>query len=510
MSNNKTRKVIPVICCTLIVFFSFLLFFSGVWVSQKYGKISVNAILFTLFSELRGVSIQYVISYAVRALFPALLFSLITLLFFFYSRSEEKPARLPLLRKPRKALKTPAAIALSLLLCALSIISVDVQFGLRAFIRDSLNASTLFETHYVDPKTTRITFPEQKRNLIYIYLESMETTLFSKEQGGALSSNAIEELYDLAAQNINFSHNDSIGGSKQVADLTIGALVAQSAGIPLKLPLGIERNEMSRYKRFLPGATTLMDILRDNGYYQVFMCGSEAEFGGRFKYFEQHGIDKIYDYFSAQKDGIIPVGFREWWGMSDQYLFQYAKQELPKIAASEEPFAFTMLTVDTHHPNGYLCPYCKNEYEEDYVNVYACSSRQILSFMDWLAQQDFYENTTVILTGDHLSMNENFMNQLADGRDARYVYNCFINSAVQPVQEKNRVFTQLDMLPTTLAAMGCAIEGDRLALGANLFSDTPTLSEEMGFDVFFTELSKRSKMYDAQFLRPLEHMKLFL
>ena len=42
------------------------------------------------------------------------------------------------------------------------------------------------------------TFPEEKRNLIYIYLESMETTYFNKDEGGALEVNIIPELYELA------------------------------------------------------------------------------------------------------------------------------------------------------------------------------------------------------------------------------------------------------------------------------------------------------------------------
>ena len=38
-------------------------------------------------------------------------------------------------------------------------------------------------------------------------------------------------------------------------------------------------------------------------------------------------------------------------------------------------------------------------------------------------------------------------------------------------QIKNRQFTHMDMYPTTLAAMGFNIEGNKLALGTNLFSD---------------------------------------
>ena len=56
------------------------------------------------------------------------------------------------------------------------------------------------------------------------------------------------------------------------------------------------------------------------------------------------------------------------------------------------------------------------------------------------------------------------------------------------------------MYPTTLAAMGVTIPGDRLGLGTNLFSDTSTLAEIYGMDDLNTELLKDSKFYRSQLL----------
>ena len=50
------------------------------------------------------------------------------------------------------------------------------------------------------------------------------------------------------------------------------------------------------------------------------------------------------------------------------------------------------------------------------------------------------------------------------------------------------------------AAMGCRIEGERLGLGVNLFSDVPTLIEQMGFTEFNYELTLTSSYYLQQFL----------
>lgn len=46
------------------------------------------------------------------------------------------------------------------------------------------------------------------------------------------------------------------------------------------------------------------------------------------------------------------------------------------------------------------------------------------------------------------------------------------------------------------------IEGERLGLGVNLFSDEQTLAERYGYDYMFDELSKMSTFYNKELLYP--------
>ena len=46
----------------------------------------------------------------------------------------------------------------------------------------------------------------------------------------------------------------------------------------------------------------------------------------------------------------------------------------------------------------------------------------------------------------------------------RVVYNVIINSDLETERTKNRLFTTMDMYPTTLAALGVKISGDKLGL----------------------------------------------
>lgn len=64
----------------------------------------------------------------------------------------------------------------------------------------------------------------------------------------------------------------------------------------------------------------------------------------------------------------------------------------------------------------------------------------------------------------------------------------------------DRKFTTLDLFPSTLAALGCQIQGNRLGLGVNLFSGERTLSEQYGYEYLFQEIRKQSASYNKLML----------
>lgn len=488
--KNLLLDMITIGLYGILLAIAFLAFFAVVWYRATYGNTGFDSVIFTLSGGLNGVQGGLVGSFLLQAGLPALLCT-----------AAAVTAMALCWRKWRPAPAISAVISMVLIVALL--ISAGTDIGLFQYIYVKRQLTQLYENEYVDPNTVEITFPEEKRNLIYIYLESMETSFLSKEQGGALEDNMIPELYQLAQDNINFSHNEDVGGMVEVpgASWTVGAMVAQSAGVPLITPPNVTdwQNGYGQDGVFLPGLTSINNILKDAGYYQALMVGSDADFGGRKTYFATHDVDRIYDLYTAREDGIVPPNYWEWWGMEDLHLYTYAKQELTKLAQQDQPFAFTMLTVDTHHIGGYTCSKCGSDYEESYDNVYACASRQVREFVQWIQAQSFYENTTIIITGDHFSMDKGYFNRNTEEDYVRHGYNCFINAPVTPVKTENRQFSALDMFPTTLAALGCTIEGDQLGFGVNLFSDKDTKIEEFGYSRFSEELQKRTDYYTENF-----------
>ena len=155
-----------------------------------------------------------------------------------------------------------------------------------------------------------------------------------------------------------------------------------------------------------------------------------------------------------------------------------------------------METADTHTPEGYLSPTAPKPYDSKYANAVRYSQEQTVNFIRWIQEQPFYENTTIVIIGDHLTMAKKFIESL-DGikKYHRSCYNLIINPANDlgelPEERRfSRDWAVFDMFPTILASIGCEIEGDRLGIGTNLFSDRDTVFEEFGVDYVNDELVK--------------------
>lgn len=394
------------------------------------------------------------------------------------------------------------------LLCVVFLIASSVfsVYALRvpAYLEARRDQTAIYENEYIDPATVTITADGKMKNLICIYLESMETTYASEALGGAQSTNYMPNLTALAASNLSFSDKSAglLGGyhTPLGTGWTMSALLATTSGIPFSFPLGENgHNKMSKRENFASGLTTLGDILAEQGYRQQFLCGSNAAFAGRDTYFEQHGNYEIFDLDTAREEHYVPEGYHDgWWGFEDSILFDIAKDKLTELAAGSRPFNLTLLTVDLHHVGGHLCDLCENTHRNKTANVVSCTDRQVADFVSWCQSQAFYEDTVIIVVGDHPRMDTVLVAQ-TDYYD-RTVYNCFINAVPTPQgATTERIVTSFDLFPTTLAAIGFSIEGNRLGFGVNLFSSEPTLAERLGYAYLETEINKFSEYYIREF-----------
>lgn len=465
-----------------------LLFFSVQWMFRTWNHLSMDELVFHLQSPLEGTNTEMVQEYMKECLVPALMIFLAVVIVVVVC----------CVKKWRYRYFSNGVILTVLLLVAGGSIYTTVQkLDVDGYMESKGSYSEFIDTYYVDPADVTITFPEQKRNLIYIFLESMETTYADTANGGAFQENVIPELTEIAQENEDFSgESEELNGAYAAtgSTWTMGAMFAHTSGLPLSV--SIDGNNMDTQEYFFPGIITLGDILKEEGYSQTLLIGSDATFGGRRLYFTEHGNYDIVDYPYAIGNGMIPKDYYVWWGYEDHYLFDFAKDKLIELSRQDNPFNLTMLTVDTHFEDGFVCSECQDTYGDDqYSNVMSCSSKQIGDFIRWIQRQDFYEDTTIVLVGDHLTMDADYCEDISDDYE-RKVYASYINAPVEDKTGVAREYTTMDHFPTTLAALGAEIEGNRLGLGTNLFSSEQTLTERFGIQQINSELKRKSKMME--------------
>lgn len=485
VENKKAPLRVLTVISIILLALGTAAFVGTVWGMKAFSGVDPDQLIVNITSPTEGTSDDVMNSFWSTAFLQ-----LLSVLFIFSFVITSKYTLFYKGRNKECGLISPFVNKIICFVLSIAVLAGGIGYGIKEFQLIELydmyfTESTFINDNYVDPRNVKMQFPEKKRNLIHIYLESMENTYLSKDQGGYMEENLMPELTKLAGEGIVFSHLESgFGGpiATRGCVWSVASMVNMTAGIPMKVPSA--RNTYGSDNRFLPGAITIGDILDTEGYSCTLMFGSSAQFGGLDCFYRSHGNFDILDYNAAKEKGWIPEDYKEWWGFEDDKLYDFAQKELTRLASSDEPFYFVMETADTHFPDGYVGPNTPTPRESQYANVIAYSDSEVVKFVRWIQSQDFYENTTIVIIGDHLSMDQKFFENF-DESYLRTTFNLILNPAeglldIPEERKFNRWWFNGDMFPTMLASMGVKIEGERLGLGTNLFSDKPTLMEENG------------------------------
>lgn len=468
------------------------------FVYQRFGEMHIDELIFVLLGNQEGANLEIVWEFLTVQFKLSLLIILLYLVVNrFYKLLIGKNGV-----EVKRIYKLMANSFVFLIVVGLILINFNQKFKVVSYVKNRMNASTLFEEYYVNPENVKIEFPEEKKNLIYIVLESMSNGFSSVSLNDSHSRrNIIPKLSDFKGEGISFSESENFEGffASRGTNSTISSLVSQTSGVPLLGP--INANKIGQHGSFLPGLKTIGEVLKENGYINYFAIGSDKEFAHRDLYFTTHGNYEIFDLQYWYEIGKVPNGYNVFWGIEDSKLFDYSKEKLIELSKRDEPFNYTMLTVDSHFTNGYTDKSCPSLYEEIYANAISCSDTLITDFVDWIINQDFYKDTVVVLVSDHLTMNVEFMERV-DVKD-KSLYNLFLNTDIKEgnISTQYRIASVVDMFPTTLGALNVKIEGNRLGIGTNLFSERETLPEEIGKVEYEKELSLKSNFYEANFFK---------
>ena len=496
--SNRIKRRVTFFFCFFIILIIFSIGQFCKFTRQQWGKLDFSQILYNIMNPIREQSYSVLLYKKFRNgfLFHGLKYSLVIFVCSVLCTplAIRFDTELPFIKSHReRPLFTIEIqhIILMLFICR-SYHLID-SFGILA--KEHFQTTNLFENTYISPANVHIQFPEKKRNLIYLYVESLENTYATKENGGAYNESLIPGLESLVNEpnNVHFSHSTKLGGYGNLPLMRWSAagVFSTQSGVPLKPYFYPNHN-------CYPNAITLTDVLSINGYSTHLASSTPFWTWGTSLIFNTHNTE-IHDPDSifAEKPEYWDIK-RDPGSIYDYSMYDYVKEKISKLHEQGKNFFMAIDTIEPHFPEGITCPLCEHAYPNlrKFNKVRRCADNLAYKFIRWVQSQPFGNDTTIFVVGDHLCMgNDMIENGEISPNYKRTVFNLIINSAIIPDKKiwQNRKFSSLDWFPTILAAIGVKIPGERLGMGTNLFSGEPTLREKN--PGFVKELNKNSAYF---------------
>jgi phosphoglycerol transferase MdoB-like AlkP superfamily enzyme len=305
----------------------------------------------------------------------------------------------------------------------------------------SVNQSKAINYHFYDDAFVKAKYSPihhfkdssfKKQNVVVIILES-----FSKEYTKLGVGNNITPFLDsLMNQSLVFTNAFS-NGSKSIE------------GIPAilsSMPSLIENPFInSVYANNIQ--TSFATILKQEGYATAFFHGG---INGTMN-FDDWAPSAGYENYFGKKEFNNDDEFDGFWGIWDEPFLQFAVKKLNEL---KQPFHCGIFTLSSHHPYNIPAKY-KNKFQKgplENSESVRYADYALRQFFVTAKKQNWYDNTLFILSADHASISEHYFYSNVVGSQCIPIL--FFKGDNSLKAKNNRVFSQMDILPSALNLLG--------------------------------------------------------
>lgn len=300
--------------------------------------------------------------------------------------------------------------------------------------------SDLVETRLTARRDVVARPPEQPRNLVLVYLESMGSMLLDHPRWPELTP-GLDELKSRYGW-VDYLHASGFITIEGIANSLCGTLMPFSRGND-SLASG------EALARHLP---CMSDVLDQAGYEQVYMGGAGLGFAGKGKLLESHGYDRLMGIKYWREQGLDQRPGT--WGLSDADLFEQALNEWASLQDAGMPFNLTLLTIGTHLP-GYTYSECEpyGDGGEIFLDAVYCTDQLVARFVHAARSRGLLENTVMVITADHDVFPSPEMKRLFDQDVEKRQLPLIVLGEDLP-EPATRVGAAYDLAPTVLDLLG--------------------------------------------------------
>jgi phosphoglycerol transferase MdoB-like AlkP superfamily enzyme len=264
------------------------------------------------------------------------------------------------------------------------------------------------------------------RNIIAISLESTQSFVVNETLNGEEITPFLNDFIKESYNFTNFYHQTGQGKTSDSEFLVDNSLY------PLGRGAVFFTNAGNKY-------IATPELLKENGYYSSVMHANNKSFWNRDLVYESFGYDKFFDIDSYNVSEENSIG----WGLKDKEFFE---QSVDLMKEMPQPFYTRMITLTNHFP-------FELGEEDKMIDEYNSSSgtlnryfptvryqdEALKRFVEKLKEEGLYENSIIVLYGDHYGISENHNEAMGQ----------FLGKEITPFEE-----TELQRVPFVIHIPG--------------------------------------------------------
>ncbi|ASK63198.1 hypothetical protein CFK37_14100 [Virgibacillus phasianinus] len=306
------------------------------------------------------------------------------------------------------------------------------------------------------------------RNVIFISAESMQNFVINKEVNGEIITPFLNSLVNDEDTYYfeNFYHQTKQGKTSD------SEFIMENSLYPLPRGAVFFTHGQNEYH-------ALPELFKQKGYYTSVFHANNKSFWNRDQMYDSLG----YDHFYGEEAYQITIENSIGWGLKDKPFFEQSIKYLQEI---KEPFYTKFITLTNHFPfelseeERSIEPYHSTSSTlNHYFPTVRYTDEAIEQFFQQLKDAGLYENSIIVIMGDHYGISENHKTAMSQylGKEEITPYDHIQLQRVPffihiPGNGNGKVMSgvagQIDIKPTLLSLLGVKAEND-IQFGNRLF-----------------------------------------
>lgn len=342
------------------------------------------------------------------------------------------------------------------------------------------------------------------RNVILLSLESLQSFVINEQLNGEEITPFLNDLINESYYFENFYHQTGQGKTSDSEFLVDNSLY------PLGRGAVFFTNSNNEY-------TATPEILKDYGYYSSIFHANNKSFWNRDLMYQAFGYDRFFDVNDYEVTEENSIG----WGLKDIDFFEQSVQHMDELP---QPFYTRLITLTNHFPfelgeeDRFIDEFDSNSKTlNQYIPTVRYMDESVKRFFEELKKTDVYENSIIILYGDHYGISENhnvamekFLGKEITPFESIQLQRVPFIVHIPGVTDKEpqtftKVAGQIDIRPTIMSLLGIDAS-DQIQFGTDVFSEDKLSFTVLRDGSFITENNIYTKgfCYDKETGEPTD------